>query len=531
MKLTFRQKLFLPLLISWLCLAALTAVNVFQNKQRRFEERQLALKYATDVGMSMLKAYADAVDRGVLSADEGKAQALTRLKAMRYGKDGYFTIVDSHPTVVMHPIKLELAGKDVSDFKDPNGQFIYRNVAAIAKGAGEGWIEYVWPKPGHPDQKQVFPKGAYVLTFKPWDWTFITGLYLDDLTGAFMADLWRAAWLLSIIGVVLTGIVVLVIRSIERTVGGDPDDVTEITRRIAAGDLSGPIVTRHGDRSSLLHGIRTMRDNLSAIVSQVRQGSDSMATGSEQIASGNADLSQRTEQQAANLQQTAASMEQLNATVKRNADAAQHAVLLAGQASEAAEHGGQAVGQVVATMDAISASSRRIGDIISVVDGIAFQTNILALNAAVEAARAGEHGRGFAVVAGEVRTLAQRSADAAREIKALVNTSLEKVDTGSQLVVDAGASIDRLVSQVQRVAALITDISTAVAEQTTGISQVSDAMTQLDQVTQQNAALVEESAAAAASLQQQARRMVEVVTVFKLANANAQEASLSPTRG
>jgi methyl-accepting chemotaxis protein len=274
-----------------------------------------------------------------------------------------------------------------------------------------------------------------------------------------------------------------------------------------------------------------MRDNLSAIVSQVRQGSDSMATGSEQIASGNADLSQRTEQQAANLQQTAASMEQLNATVKRNADAAQHAVLLAGQASEAAEHGGQAVGQVVATMDAISASSRRIGDIISVVDGIAFQTNILALNAAVEAARAGEHGRGFAVVAGEVRTLAQRSADAAREIKALVNTSLEKVDTGSQLVVDAGASIDRLVSQVQRVAALITDISTAVAEQTTGISQVSDAMTQLDQVTQQNAALVEESAAAAASLQQQARRMVEVVTVFKLANANAQEASLSPTRG
>jgi methyl-accepting chemotaxis protein len=450
---------------------------------------------------------------------------------MRYGKDGYFTIVDSHPTVVMHPIKLELAGKDVTDFKDPNGQFIYRNVAAIAKGAGEGWIEYVWPKPGHPDQKQVFPKGAYVLTFKPWDWTFITGLYLDDLTGAFTADLWRAGWLLSIIGVVLTGIVVLVIRSIERTVGGDPDDATEITRRIAAGDLSGPIVTRHGDRSSLLHGIRTMRDNLSAIVSQVRQGSDSMATGSEQIASGNADLSQRTEQQAANLQQTAASMEQLNATVKRNADAAQHAVLLAGQASEAAEHGGQAVGQVVATMDAISASSRRIGDIISVVDGIAFQTNILALNAAVEAARAGEHGRGFAVVAGEVRTLAQRSADAAREIKALVNTSLEKVDTGSQLVVDAGASIDRLVSQVQRVAALITDISTAVAEQTTGISQVSDAMTQLDQVTQQNAALVEESAAAAASLQQQARRMVEVVTVFKLANANAQEASLSPTRG
>jgi methyl-accepting chemotaxis protein len=244
--------------------------------------------------------------------------------------------------------------------------------------------------------------------------------------------------------------------------------------------------------------------------------SDSIATGASQIDSGNADLSQRTEEQAANLEETAASMEELSATVRQNADTARTAAQLATTATGAAARGGDVVGQVVQTMEDISSSSRRIVDIIGTIDGIAFQTNILALNAAVEAARAGEQGRGFAVVAGEVRTLAQRAADAAKEIKSLITANMERVDSGTRQVAEAGQAMSDLVGQVQRVNDLISEISAATHEQTSGISQVSDAVSQLDQVTQQNAALVEESAAAAGSLKLQAAQMAQVVSVFKI---------------
>jgi len=254
-------------------------------------------------------------------------------------------------------------------------------------------------------------------------------------------------------------------------------------------------------------------------VSEVRQAAESIATGSGQIAHGNADLSQRTEEQASNLQQTAASMEQLNATVKHNADTARTANQLATVASHAAHHGGTVVTQVVHTMDDIASSARKITDIIAVIDGIAFQTNILALNAAVEAARAGEQGRGFAVVAGEVRNLAQRSGEAAREIKSLIHTSVSKVEDGNRLVAEAGTTMADIVDQVQRVADLIGEISSASHEQTAGIGQVNDAVTQLDQVTQQNAALVEESAAAAESLKLQAHQLTGLVARFSLAGA------------
>ncbi|CAN5874863.1 hypothetical protein BH11PSE8_BH11PSE8_20460 [soil metagenome] len=259
-----------------------------------------------------------------------------------------------------------------------------------------------------------------------------------------------------------------------------------------------------------------MNSNLARIVGQVRNSSDSIATGSAQIAIGNADLSQRTEEQASNLQQTSASMEQLSDTVKQNAQTAEHADKMAGEAAAAAVKGGQMVDSVVATMDRIAASSRKIADIIGVIDGIAFQTNILALNAAVEAARAGEHGRGFAVVASEVRSLAGRSADAAKEIKTLIGASVDQVEAGARQANEAGVSMGEIVLQVQQVTQLISEMTGATTEQATGIAQVGDAMTQLDQVTQQNAALVEESAAAAESLQHQARQLVQAVSVFRL---------------
>jgi methyl-accepting chemotaxis protein len=290
-----------------------------------------------------------------------------------------------------------------------------------------------------------------------------------------------------------------------------------VAEAVAQGDLRSVIDVGSSDETGrLLGSLKTMNDSLQAMVGQVRLSSDSIATGSSQIAMGNADLSQRTEEQAANLQQTVASMEQLAATVKNSADTARAASQLAHAARDSATKGGQVVDQVVVTMTGISASSRKIGDIIGTIDGIAFQTNILALNAAVEAARAGEQGRGFAVVASEVRMLAQRSAEAAKEIKSLISQSVEQVESGATLVGHAGTAMADIVTQVRQVSELIAEISVATQEQTQGISQVTSAASQLDQVTQQNAALVEESAAAADSLKHQAGGLADMVSLFKL---------------
>ncbi|BAL95103.1 methyl-accepting chemotaxis protein [Rubrivivax gelatinosus] len=330
------------------------------------------------------------------------------------------------------------------------------------------------------------------------------------------------AVLMAVIGAAVTWALV---RSLRSSLGAEPGELGQIAQRVASGDLSPVAGAAEAPRNSVLESLAAMQDSLTRIVTQVRASSDSIATGSSEIATGNADLSQRTEEQASNLQQTAASMEQLSSTVKQNAETAQEANRMAGAAADAASQGGALVGTVVTTMQDIAHSSRKIAEIIGTIDGIAFQTNILALNAAVEAARAGEQGRGFAVVAGEVRTLASRSAEAAKEIKSLIGASVEKVEIGTRQVDEAGESMTHIVSQVQRVSQLIGEITNATVEQSSGISQVGDAVGQLDQVTQQNAALVEESAAAAESLRIQAARLTELVGVFKLEAASAAAAT------
>jgi methyl-accepting chemotaxis protein len=312
-----------------------------------------------------------------------------------------------------------------------------------------------------------------------------------------------------LLGVVCSLVCWAITHSLTRALGAEPEQLNDAVRRVADGDLATPVPLRTGDTTSTMAAVQRMQASLKHTVSTVRDNAESVATGS-------ADLSQRTEEQASALQETAATMDQLGSTVRNNADNAKQANQLAIGASTVAARGGDVVGQVVETMKGINDSSRKIADIISVIDGIAFQTNILALNAAVEAARAGEQGRGFAVVASEVRNLAQRSAEAAKEIKSLITASVERVEQGTSLVDQAGRTMEEIVASIKRVTDIVSEISAASSEQSSGVNQVGQAVSQMDQVTQQNAALVEESAAAAESLKTQAHQLLQAMAVFQL---------------
>jgi methyl-accepting chemotaxis protein len=333
----------------------------------------------------------------------------------------------------------------------------------------------------------------------------------------------RSTLLLASLGaaMLVVGLLVgwIIVRDLSRALGAEPADLAAAAQRVAAGDLSMELRARPGDQASVMAAMAAMQSALAAVVTTVRSGADGVATASSEIAQGNADLSSRTEQQASALEETAASMEELSSTVRQNADSARQANQLAVNASTVAVQGGDVVSQVVETMRAINDRSKKIADIIGVIDGIAFQTNILALNAAVEAARAGEQGRGFAVVASEVRSLAQRSAGAAKDIKLLIDGSVTEVERGAALVDQAGATMTEVVSAIRRVTDLIGEVSAASGEQSQGVAQVGEAVSQMDQVTQQNAALVEESAAASSSLNHQARQLQQAVAVFRLGGA------------
>ena len=320
-----------------------------------------------------------------------------------------------------------------------------------------------------------------------------------------------------VVQIALFFVIGAIVRRQLRSLGAEPAQATQLAQSVASGDLCTPIDIKDGDHDSMMAQLGLMQSSLSSIVARVRSGSEGVAIASQEIAEGNHDLSARTEQQAAALEETASSMEELGATVRQNAESAREANQLALNATQVAERGGEVVGQVVSTMRGINDSSHQISAIISVIDGIAFQTNILALNAAVEAARAGEQGRGFAVVATEVRSLAGRSAAAAKEIKGLIENSLIKVEQGTELVDRAGATMNEVVKSIQQVAGIMAAITTASNEQANGVSQVGQAITQMDEATQQNAALVEEMAAAASSLNTLAQELVQTVSIFQLA--------------
>ncbi|MYM70379.1 methyl-accepting chemotaxis protein [Pseudoduganella sp. FT55W] len=512
-KLSFQQKLWVPLICSLLCITAIFLFETIQTRNVRMEERQADLRNMGDLALNIVKQFGDKAAAGTLSKEEAQKQAMDVIRGLRYAKDGYFTI-SSGTMSVMHPIKPENNGKDLADLKDPKGTYVYRAIAATAAlPEGGGFVGYYWSRPG---SNEPVPKLSRVVAYQPWNWGITTGVYTDDIDDAFRASLLKSAGWLVVVCVVLSVIVSLINKNLRHTIGGDPEYVGEITQRIADGDLSVGVNTHATDTGSILYSVKSMQQRLAETIGEIRNSAETIATASGEIATGNMDLSARTESQASSLEETAASMEELTSTVNQNADNAVQANKLVQSASEVAERGGKVVSQVVQTMETINASATRIVDIISVIDGIAFQTNILALNAAVEAARAGEQGRGFAVVASEVRNLAQRSAAAAKEIKELINASVDSIGAGSALVAEAGTTMDQVVASVSKVTQIMASITDASSEQSTGIGHVNMAITEMDSVTQQNAALVEQAAAAAGSMQEQAAMLASLVARFKL---------------
>ncbi|AIV74319.1 methyl-accepting chemotaxis (MCP) signaling domain protein [Burkholderia pseudomallei] len=512
--LSLNHKLASLIVVLWSGLLLIGLIGAWQNRTSMTADRreQLANLAAQAYGVS--EHFYTLSRQRTMPEGDAKRAALEAIAAMRYGEDGYLTVSESNGVMVMHPVKPELNGRNLGRFADAAGRRLFGEISKAGNSAGGlGYVEYQWPKPG---EAKPVAKISVVRRFAPWDWDIVTGMYMDDLHAAVLASVGRWFAMTVVLGAIATAVMVLVLKSVRANLGGDLEAAVATAQRIAQGDLSAHIDVRHGNRVSLLQALSTMQGGLIDMVSRVRMGTENINVAAGEIAAGNTDLSQRTEEQAAALVQTASSMDQMTANVKQNADNAAQAAALADQAAQVATRGSGVVDDVVRTMAEITDRSHKIGDIIGVIDGIAFQTNILALNAAVEAARAGEQGRGFAVVAAEVRSLAQRSATAAKEIKSLIVSSNETVEHGATLVTNAGETMAEIVQSVRRVNEILDEISHASREQSVGIEQVNRAIGEMDQVTQQNAALVEQAAAAAHSLRDQAEALRSVVAWFEL---------------
>ena len=507
------HKLGLLILVSIAGLLIASIYLVWDGYQQSRADREKLVSHTTEVAASVLDWAYKFETAGTMTREQAQTLAKTAIGQMRYDKTNYFWINDMDANIVMHPIKPELDGKSGGEMRDPNGNPIFKMFVEKVRKDKAGFVSYLWPKPGKdvPVEKMSYVKG-----FEPWGWVIGSGLYVDDLHDEFMAGLRHVGMIVLLLAAVISWVALVISKTIARGIG----KAVQILEDMAQGNLAMKIQPKGSDEiARLLMAMKEMQTNLSGIVISVLNGSDSVAAASTELAQANTDLSARTENQASSLQETASAMEELSSTVRQNAASSTEANRLALQASSIAVNGGEAVSQVVVTMQGIDASSKKIADIISVIDGIAFQTNILALNAAVEAARAGEQGRGFAVVASEVRNLAQRSAAAAKEINTLINASVEQVEHGTTLVVKAGETMDEVVASIKRVTDLMGEINHSSNEQSLGVSQVSVAVNQMDQVTQENATLVEQMAAAALTLKSQALELVHTVSVFNLDHA------------
>jgi methyl-accepting chemotaxis protein len=507
---TLNTRVWMVMTVVVLGLIGQTVMSGIESRRVQMAVLANTLEQHVTAAIAIADAYHARAAKGQTSDLEARVAALDDIQAMRWSNNtGYVFAFDSALTMRMHPLRSADIGKNIRDDADGKGFHQYVAMLEADTKDGHGMTRYTQIIPKTNELKD---KISYSSWYKPWDLHFISGAYFDDIDAAFRAQLGRDLLRSGAIAALALLMVWLSMSSIRTTVGGEPRDAVHIAGRIAGGDLrsdGGEYAS-----ASLLGALERMRSTLSSIVSEVQEGAHVVSTTSAEIARGNDDLSQRTQEQASSLEETAASMEEMTATVKQNAENATAADRLSRHASGEAEKGGAVVSEAMEAMRAIGDSSRRIGDIVGLIDEIAFQTNLLALNAAVEAARAGEQGRGFAVVAAEVRRLAQSSAAASREIKGLIAESGERVEVGASLVEQSSVALRDIVASVKKVTDIVAEIAAASAEQSAGVDQVNLAIAQIDQVTQENAALVEEAAAAAKSMQDQAHSLTDQVAFF-----------------
>jgi len=474
------------------------------------DARMAATRQHVEIAHGLLRWAQAREASGQWPREQAQQAALQALAELRYDKSEYFWVNDMQPRVLMHPIKPELNGRDVGGLKDPNGLALFQAFVDQVRRQGRGFVAYQWPKPG---SDRPVDKVSYVIGFEPWGWVVGSGVYTDDLRNA---TLKKAGWSTVIVFASLLFAAYLFL-CFYRVMDGGLRETRRHLRAMTEGDLTTSPSPWGGDEAAqLMLELRAMQDSLRGMVQRVRASSDDIVQSSNEIASGASDLSARTEQAAANLEQSSASMEEIASTVKSTADNTHEASQVARGNAQAAADGARVIGEMVQTMDGIRASSAQIGDITGTIDSIAFQTNILALNAAVEAARAGEQGRGFAVVASEVRVLAQRSAQAAREIKGLISRSMAQVESGTTVARGAGVAIEQIVASSKRIDKLLGEVATSAGEQSLGVAQIGQAVQELDRMTQQNAAMVEQTAAAASAMKDQARTLADEVARFKV---------------
>jgi len=494
----------LPLL---LLLAVLWSLSHDQSLQSRLD----ATRQHVEIAHGILRWARAQVENGNLTQTQAQQLALRQLATLRYDGNEYFWVNDMQPRMVMHPVKPELNGKDLRDFQDPTGNRLFQQFVSLVEKQGKGFVRYQWPKPGsdHPVDKV-----SYVMGFDDWGWIIGSGVYIDDVRAAARQG---AAWIAAVLAAVMAVGGYLFI-CFCRVIDGGLRETSRHLRAMTSGDLTTtPRPWGTDEAADLLHELQAMQASVAAIVSRVRQSSTGIVGMSRDIAAGAEDLSTRTELAAANLQVSTAAMDQIASTVQRTAEHTAEASHVANAGAAMAAHGGQAMCEMVQTMDNIRTSATTVCDIINTVNGIAFQTNLLALNAAVEAARAGDHGRGFTVVAHEVRTLAQRCACAAQEIQRLITHTVQQVEAGADRVRASGKTIGEMVQASHRVDTLLAAVATSAVAQNREVTQVAGMFQELDRMTQQNAALVDRTAAAAVAMRAQADALASEVDRFRTA--------------